>query len=213
MFVVFSGGSYEALAGRDASRALATMDLSRKAVSDEWDELSDLGSEEWGTLKDWEQNFSMKYKCVGWLEKEPGRNSTEDKAVEQPVKEVESVGPDQKADTVTEDGAQQNGGQGDKSQPDEIQPTEETEHVEEDVSNDQTTHGNNQTENDQEQADQDDKMGQDDQKQHQDGVDQDDIQDQISHDDQSQHQNRTSQSPPEEASQDPVEANQNNAEQ
>ena len=196
-------------------------------MSDEWDELSDLGGEEWGTLKDWEQNFTMKYKCVGWLEKEPGRNPTEDKAVDQPVdKEVESVGSDQKVDTVTkvlEDGAHQTGGQGDESQPCETQPIEETEHVE-DVINDQTTHGNDQTEDNRAKVDRDQKedqddpigqdnpMGQDDRNQHQDKVGQVDNEDQTNHDDQSQHQNQTSQSL-EKDSRDPVEANQDNGDQ
>ena len=47
-------------------------------MSDEWDNLASLGEEEWTTLKDWEQQFMIKYKCVGWLVKEPGEHSTED---------------------------------------------------------------------------------------------------------------------------------------
>ena len=44
--------------------------------------------------EDWEQNFLMKYKCIEKLEKEPGKDSAEDKGVDQVViiKEVESIG-------------------------------------------------------------------------------------------------------------------------
>ena len=84
-----SGGDYEELAGHDGSRALATMNL--KAVSDEWDELSDLGSDDWGTLKDWERQFMMKYTCVGWLVKE-GEDCIKDDSAKQ---ETEPAGSDQ----------------------------------------------------------------------------------------------------------------------
>lgn len=200
------------MAGRDASRALATMDLSGKALSSEWDELSDLGADDWGALKDWERDFSMKYKCVGWLEKEPGKDSTENEGADKPVvKEAESVGPIQKEERVSdpsEDNPPQNGEQ-DESQPDD-QPAEENEaHVLGSVeqSHDQTEHCNNQSKaDDQDQAgpdDQDqqqDQMGQDDQdQQHQDqqkdqnGQDDQDKDDQDKHqDNQDQHQDETS---------------------
>ena len=82
-----SGGDYEELAGHDGSRALATMNL--KAVSDEWDELSDLGSDDWGTLKDWERQFMMKYTCVGWLVKE-GKDCIKDDSAKQETEPADS---------------------------------------------------------------------------------------------------------------------------
>ena len=104
-------------------------------MSDEWDDLADLGSDEWGALKDWEQQFMMKYKLVGWLEREPGNDSSKDDVVvDQPVvKEVESIGPDQKGDTIDdllEDSHIQDADQADESQPDENQPVQETAQVE-----------------------------------------------------------------------------------
>ena len=152
---IFLDGSYESLAGRDASRALATMNLSAEALSDEWDDLSNLGADDWGVLKDWEGQFTLKYTCVGWLEKEPGKNSTEDDGIDQPaVKEVESIGPNQKEDTIgdlLEDSHPQNGDRVDETQADENQQTEETkvEDQSEAGQDESQDHSNNQTEADQ----------------------------------------------------------------
>ena len=62
-----AGGSYHLFAGRDASRALATMNLSQDALADEWDDLSDLSKDEKQILREWEEKFVMKYKCIGAL--------------------------------------------------------------------------------------------------------------------------------------------------
>lgn len=111
------------------------MNLSAEALSDEWDDLSNLGADDWGVLKDWEGQFTLKYTRVGWLEKEPGKDFTKDDSTDQPavVKEVESIGPNQKGDTIDDplkDSHPQNGDQVDESQ------TEETKV--QDNSNDQT---------------------------------------------------------------------------
>ena len=42
---------YEALLGHDASSTLTTMDFTVE-ISDEWDDLANLGEEDWTTLKD-----------------------------------------------------------------------------------------------------------------------------------------------------------------
>ena len=201
MINVFVGGSYEALAGRDASRALATMDLSGKSLSSEWDELSDLGADDWRALKDWEQNFSMKYKRVGWLEKEPGKDTENEGADKPVVKEVESVGSNQNEEKISD--PPQNG---DESQPDEDQPAEESEaHIKDSVEQ-----SHNQTDNQLEGDDQDqqqDQTGQDDQDQQKDQIGQEDQnkdaqdkhqdqnKDQIGQDNQDQQQDEINQSP------------------
>lgn len=163
--IFFSGGSYEVLAGRDASRALATMDLSETALSDEWDDLSNLEADEWGTLKDWEAQFMLKYTYVGWLEKEPVESPAEDGSADQPpVKEVESIGPDQSVDRL--ENSHQNGDQAD----DENQQTEPPVEDSEEQNHDQTETNQNENQdhgNDQVEADQDGKC---DQEQHQDQI-------------------------------------------
>ena len=169
--VFITGGSYQALAGHDASRALATMDIT---VSDEWDDLANLGGDDWSALKDWEQQFMMKYRCFGWLEKEPGKDPAEDE--QSFVKEVESVGPNKTEDTVDdllEDDQPQTGDKADKSQPDETQPIEETAQVEEseEQSHDQIKGSQNEDQepgNDQTEADDQDQQLQDQDQQHQD---------------------------------------------
>ncbi|CAD6185047.1 unnamed protein product [Caenorhabditis auriculariae] len=59
------GGPYGALAGHDATRALATM--STDAVKNEWDDLSGLSPQEKETAEEWEQSFKFKYLAVGRL--------------------------------------------------------------------------------------------------------------------------------------------------
>jgi len=59
------GGGYAALAGRDASRALAKMDLSSDAVTNA--RLDDLTAKEKETLESWYTRMKAKYKVVGEL--------------------------------------------------------------------------------------------------------------------------------------------------
>lgn len=65
------GGAYDNLAGRDASRALATFILGPEAFRDTYDDLSDLTMDQMSTVKDWEAQFQDKYDLVGRLLK-PG---------------------------------------------------------------------------------------------------------------------------------------------
>ncbi|KAK6058229.1 cytochrome b5-like Heme/Steroid binding domain protein [Cooperia oncophora] len=57
------GGPYGALAGRDATRALSTMDV--KDVRDEWDDHEDLTADQKDTANEWETSFKFKYPTVG----------------------------------------------------------------------------------------------------------------------------------------------------
>ncbi|WKX98874.1 hypothetical protein Q1695_014056 [Nippostrongylus brasiliensis] len=61
-------GPYGALAGRDATRALSTMNV--KNLRDEWDDLEGLTADEKETAKEWEASFKYKYPTVGRLIKE-----------------------------------------------------------------------------------------------------------------------------------------------
>lgn len=57
-------------AGRDASRAFATLNLSKDDLRDSWDDLSDLGKTEQATLKEWEEKYVLKYRKIGALLKD-----------------------------------------------------------------------------------------------------------------------------------------------
>ncbi|CAH1159419.1 unnamed protein product [Phaedon cochleariae] len=67
------GGPYEAFGGRDASRGLATADVS--ASAEEYDDLSDLSAMDMDSLRDWESQFQERYDVVGRLLK-PGEKPT-----------------------------------------------------------------------------------------------------------------------------------------
>jgi membrane-associated progesterone receptor component len=68
-------GPYSALAGRDASRGLATFSLDASCLKDDYDDLSDLSTDEMERLKEWEIQFSEKYYFVGKLLR-PGESAT-----------------------------------------------------------------------------------------------------------------------------------------
>jgi len=66
------GGPYASFAGKDASRGLATFSV---AGSEEYDDLSDLGSVEMDSVREWEMQFTERYEYVGKLLK-PGQEAT-----------------------------------------------------------------------------------------------------------------------------------------
>jgi len=65
------GGAYSNFAGRDASRGLACHSFDESMLTKDLDgpldTLADLGSEEAGTLREWEERFESKYLVVGRL--------------------------------------------------------------------------------------------------------------------------------------------------
>ncbi|XP_060530516.1 membrane-associated progesterone receptor component 1 [Cylas formicarius] len=66
-------GPYAAFAGRDASRGLATFNVS--ASGEGYDDLSDLTTMEMDSVREWESQFNDKYEYVGRLLK-PGEVPT-----------------------------------------------------------------------------------------------------------------------------------------
>uniref|UniRef100_A0A182K576 Cytochrome b5 heme-binding domain-containing protein n=1 Tax=Anopheles christyi TaxID=43041 RepID=A0A182K576_9DIPT len=67
-------GTYAVFGGRDASRGLATFQITSSG-SDEYDDLSDLNSHEMESMREWEMQFKEKYYLVGRLLK-PGEKPT-----------------------------------------------------------------------------------------------------------------------------------------
>jgi len=64
------GGTYEAFAGRDASRGLAKNSFELDMLTDphaEIDQLHDLNEEEKSSLRSWQEHFTNKYLIVGEL--------------------------------------------------------------------------------------------------------------------------------------------------
>ena len=67
-------GPYATLAGRDATRALATFAVD--AVKDDWDDYSDLTVSQMNTVTEWLEQFKEKYDFVGKLVKTEAEKST-----------------------------------------------------------------------------------------------------------------------------------------
>lgn len=70
------GAAYGVFAGHDASRGLATFQLDRETIKDEYDDLSDLTDGEREQMMEWQMQFSEKYDYVGRLLK-PGEDAND----------------------------------------------------------------------------------------------------------------------------------------
>lgn len=60
-------GPYGVFAGHDASRALATFSLDKETLKEDFDDLSDLNSEQMDSVREWEMQFMEKYEYIGKL--------------------------------------------------------------------------------------------------------------------------------------------------
>lgn len=58
-------GTYRNFAGHDATRALAKFDV--LAVTEEWDDVSDLSPSEMSSVEEWKEQFEERYDFVGRL--------------------------------------------------------------------------------------------------------------------------------------------------
>lgn len=94
------GGPYEAFAGHDASRGLATFSLETK---EEYDDLSDLNITEMNSIKEWDEQMKETYDYVGKLLK-PGEAHTNysDEEDEGSQQEAESKSEQQESETKSD---------------------------------------------------------------------------------------------------------------
>lgn len=82
-------GPYAPLAGRDATRALASFAVD--AVKDEWDDYSDLPLSQMNTVNEWLEQFKEKYDYVGKLVKTEAEKSTPVDAADEEPDDKESA--------------------------------------------------------------------------------------------------------------------------
>ncbi|XP_072171270.1 membrane-associated progesterone receptor component 1-like [Diadema setosum] len=81
-------GPYGVFAGHDASRALATFSLDKDTLKDEFDDLTDLTSEQRDSVREWEMQFTEKYDYIGKLLK-PGEEPTDYSDEEESAQETD----------------------------------------------------------------------------------------------------------------------------
>lgn len=72
------GGSYKMLAGRDASRAFATLSFEADSLCTHYDDLSDIDDIQKNNLYEWESTFSEKYSIVGRIVRDHGPKSLQE---------------------------------------------------------------------------------------------------------------------------------------
>lgn len=60
--LLFIGGPYAAFGGRDASRGLATFNVT-SSDTEEYDDLSDLDTMEMESVREWEMQFKGNFRC------------------------------------------------------------------------------------------------------------------------------------------------------
>lgn len=84
-----SGGSYKMLAGRDASRAFATLSFDAHSMHSDYDDLSDINDIQRSNLVEWEKIYAQKYNIVGKVVKAHNPNTLQDIAINTIIKGIE----------------------------------------------------------------------------------------------------------------------------
>ncbi|XP_055910171.1 membrane-associated progesterone receptor component 1-like [Eupeodes corollae] len=100
------GGPYASFAGRDASRNLATFNVTAND-NDEYDDLSDLNAMEMDSVREWEMQFKEKYIYVGRLLKkgeQPTNYSDEDEDATNDKQEKSDEAPSSPAAATDDEG-------------------------------------------------------------------------------------------------------------
>ena len=83
-----SGGYYKMLAGRDASRAFATLSFDVNSLRSHYDDLSDLNDIQRSNLDEWEKIYTEKYDIVGKLVKAHKTKTLQDIAMNSIIKKI-----------------------------------------------------------------------------------------------------------------------------
>ncbi|XP_028393201.1 membrane-associated progesterone receptor component 1-like [Dendronephthya gigantea] len=83
-----SGGCYKMLAGRDASRAFATLTFDVNSLRSQYDDLSDLNEIQKSNLYEWEKIYTEKYKIVGKIVNAHNSKSLQDIAMNSIIKNI-----------------------------------------------------------------------------------------------------------------------------
>jgi membrane-associated progesterone receptor component len=83
-----SGGCYKMLAGRDASRAFATLSFDINSLRSDYDDLSDLNDIQKTNLEEWERIYTEKYNIMGKLVSRHRAKSLQDIAMNSIIKNI-----------------------------------------------------------------------------------------------------------------------------
>lgn len=82
-------GSYKMLAGRDASRAFATLSFEADSLCTYYDDLSDIDDIQKNNLDEWESIFTQKYSIVGRLVRDHSPKSLQELSMKAISKQIE----------------------------------------------------------------------------------------------------------------------------
>lgn len=83
------GGSYKMLAGRDASRAFATLSFKADSLCTYYDDLSDIDDIQKNNLDEWESIFMQKYSIVGRIVRDHSPKRLQELSMKAISKQVE----------------------------------------------------------------------------------------------------------------------------
>ena len=83
-----SGGCYKMLAGRDASRAFATLSFDVNSLRSDYDDLSDLNDIQKSNLNEWGKIYTEKYNIVGKVVKAHNPKTLQDIAKNSIIKSI-----------------------------------------------------------------------------------------------------------------------------